>query len=155
MRFAAVLAAALGLLATACLSSTSSGTPLPARATVPDIARDGTWSGSVTAGTWGGPHLGLVVTLAGATFEFDCAHGSIAGPILLDSAGNFDVAGVYVQEHGGPIRLGEILPSVAVHYFGTVSGPSMGLSFRAGRGSPGGGPFHLVLGRPPQVFKCV
>ena len=155
MRFAAVLAASLALLATACLSSTSSGTPLPTRATVPGIARDGTWSGSVSAGTWGGQHLGLVVTPAGATLEFDCAHGSISGPILLDSAGRFDVAGVNIQEHGGPIRQGEIVPSVAVHYFGTVSGSSMDLSFRAVADSLSGGPFHLALGRPPQVFKCL
>ena len=155
MRFAAVLAASLALLATACLSSTSSGTPLPTRATVPGIARDGTWSGSVSAGTWGGQHVGLAVTAAGATLEFDCAHGSISGPILLDSAGRFDVAGLYIQEHGGPIRQGEILPSVAVHYFGTVSGSSMDLSFRAVADSLSGGPFHLALGRPPQVFKCL
>src|SRR5215203_6116873 len=38
----------------------------------------------VAEGTWGGAHLRLSVGGEGAQLEFDCAHGEISGPLVLD-----------------------------------------------------------------------
>ena len=59
---------------------------------------------NVPSGTWAGEHIVLEVTAAGATVEFDCAHGTIDAALILDSAGRFDVAGSFTRESGGPTR---------------------------------------------------
>ena len=59
---------------------------------------------TLAAGSWGGQHVGLTVTAAATTIEFDCAHGRIEGAIPLDARGRFDVSGTFVLEHGGPAR---------------------------------------------------
>src|SRR4051794_6750600 len=64
-------------------------------------------SGALPSGVWGGDHVTMTVASGGAQFEFDCAHGSIETPIVVDRRGQFGAAGVYVREHGGPIRQGE------------------------------------------------
>jgi len=47
------------------------------------------------------------VTERGAHVEFDCAYGDIDRPLTVDDRGNLAVDGVFVQEHGGPVREGE------------------------------------------------
>ena len=66
----------------------------------------------VPSGTWGGEHIVMEVAGAGATVEFDCAHGTIDGTLTLDSGGRFDVAGSFTPDRGGPNRRDE--PSRAV-----------------------------------------
>src|SRR6266850_6950892 len=59
-------------------------------------------------GAWGGAGIRLEVTAAGATIEYDCAHGSIDEPIVADGAGRFSAKGTHVREHGGPIRIDDV-----------------------------------------------
>jgi len=40
----------------------------------------------------------------GAEVEFDCAHGQMTQRTTLDRHGDFDVAGTFTPEHGGPVR---------------------------------------------------
>jgi hypothetical protein len=61
----------------------------------------------VALGVWGGDHVNLVVTDAGGALEYDCAHGTIDQPLVIDSSGRFDLAGTHTREHGGPIRSDE------------------------------------------------
>src|SRR5204863_4927903 len=55
-------------------------------------------------GSWGGQHVGLVATDTGATIEYDCAAGTIAGPLKLGANGEFDWTGIHYPGHGGPVR---------------------------------------------------
>jgi hypothetical protein len=38
--------------------------------------------------------------------EFDCAHGTIYSSLGTDAQGRFDMAGTFVREGAGPIRVG-------------------------------------------------
>jgi hypothetical protein len=106
-------------------------------------------------GTWGGPHIGMVVTADGAELEYDCAHGRITQPIRLDRDGEFVALGVHVREHGGPIREGEQVVELPARYSGRVRGSDMTLRVDlTGEGSSLG-TFELERGASPNVFKCL
>ena len=103
-------------------------------------------------GTWGGDHIRIEVTAANTTVEFDCAHGTIAGPIDVDKNGRFDVAGKYIAEHAGPIR-DEEENGKPVQYAGKVSGGTMTLTITA-EGADPMGPYSLARGAMGNVRKC-
>jgi hypothetical protein len=63
---------------------------------------------TVIMGGWGGEHIEFVVNDNGAEVDYDCAHGRINQPIVLDKNGKFNLAGTYVTEHGGPVRIDEV-----------------------------------------------
>jgi len=73
--------------------------------------------------------------------DYDCAHGSLAGPLRTDGEARFVTTGFYVREHGGPIREGEPIDSVPATYLGSVVGDRMTL--RAVVGTDTLGPFVL------------
>ena len=56
-------------------------------------------------GTWGGPHISVEVGASSATINYDCANGTINGPLTIDSKGRFNWRGTHNREHGGPIRM--------------------------------------------------
>src|SRR6266849_4268008 len=60
-------------------------------------------SSTAALGVWGGDHVTVTVASAGAHFEFDCAHGDVGTPLVLDGRGQFNATGTFVREHGGPI----------------------------------------------------
>jgi len=64
--------------------------------------------------------------------DYDCAHGSLAGPLRTDGEARFVTTGFYVREHGGPIREGEPIDSVPATYLGSVVGDRMTLRAVAG-----------------------
>lgn len=113
-------------------------------------------------GVWGGDHVRLDVrhdlapgTATGGTAEFDCAHGSLMAWIDPDKSGTFDVPGLYVQEHGGPSRVGEQLPTWQVRYHGTVNGSRMSITVTRLDSTWSVGPYTLERGRTGSVFKCL
>jgi len=110
---------------------------------------------TVQAGTWGGDHVLLTVSGTGANAEFDCAHGTIDGPLSLDSSQRFDVAGTFVQEHGGPIRVDEQLVAVPARYAGTSRQGAMTLTITLTSNGQSLGPFTLTFGQQGSVFKCL
>jgi hypothetical protein len=108
----------------------------------------------VPVGMWGGDHALLTVTAASAAIEFDCAHGTLQAPIGL-THGDFDVAGEFVQEHGGPIREGEQVVRQPARYRGTIDKQTMTLRVMVIDTSQDVGTFSLTLGVSGRVFKCL
>jgi hypothetical protein len=109
--------------------------------------------GAPVLGRWGGAHVALTLTDSGGIIEYDCAHGGLGAPIRVDRAGRFEIAGVHVREHGGPIRVGEVPDSLPARYAGRVSGYRMTLRVLVGADTLG--PFDLRRGAEPQLFKCL
>jgi hypothetical protein len=104
-------------------------------------------------GRWGGTHVALTLSESGGTIEYDCAHGGIRAPLRPGQDGRFEVDGVHVREHGGPVRVGEVPDSVAARYTGRIAGERMTL--RVLVGSDTLGPFELRRGAEPRLFKCL
>lgn len=113
----------------------------------------GSSDGSAITGSWGGSHAGLSLTASGGTIDYDCAHGGLGAPVVPDGSGQFDVAGVHVREHGGPVRIGEVIDSLPARYVGRVSGDRMTLRVLVGPDTLG--PFDLRLGVAPQLLRCL
>lgn len=109
----------------------------------------------VRAGTWGGQHIGMVVSDGGTTLDFDCAHAKIAQPLTLDAAGHFDVAGTYVREHGGPVGVDETADSHPARFEGSTDGKTMTLTVTLTDTNQEVGSFTLTFGTPSGVFKCL
>ena len=109
---------------------------------------------SVSTGVWGGDHANLTIDAASAAIEFDCAHGTLSAPIALDRD-EFDVAGMFVAEHGGPIRVDEVIVQQPARYRGSVEGRRMTLRVRLVDGAQDLGTYTLTLGTPGRVFKCL
>jgi len=128
-----------------CRSQATAGPPSP-----PAPAKN-----RVVAGTWGGAHIGLEVTEKGAEVEFDCAHGTIAQPLLLDRQRRFDVKGVYIQEHGGPVREGEAAGGRPARYAGRVDSSTMTLTVTLTDTNEKIGTFTLTSGKVPVLRKCL
>ena len=104
-------------------------------------------------GSWGATHAALTITDSGGAIEYDCAHGGFRSAVHADQAGNFDVLGVHVPGHGGPVREGEIPDSVPARYVGHVNGSRMTLRVFVRTDTLG--PFELVRGAQAQLFRCL
>lgn len=103
-------------------------------------------------GTWGGPHIRMTVSPEGVTFEMDCAHGAIEGPVVVGEDGRFQISGTYSPEHGGPVRDGEDSGRPAI-YTGRVQGETLSLEIAYESGEAVGA-FELVHGRASRITKC-
>jgi hypothetical protein len=106
-------------------------------------------------GDWGGEHIALTITPAGASLEFDCAHGTIGEPIQPAGGGTFDASGVYVREHGGPIREDEPPDSHPARYQGRIDGSRMALTVTLTDGEEWSAQFTLTQGAAARVYKCL
>jgi hypothetical protein len=106
------------------------------------------------AGQWGGPHAGLVISDDSVHVEFDCAAGSIAGPVLLDMSGRFSENGAYIRG-GGPLPVNDSTRAEPARYAGQVRGSTMDLTVTLLDGGTVIGPYTLTRGGNPQVFKCL
>jgi hypothetical protein len=109
----------------------------------------------VAAGIWGGDHAVLTVTETGAHLELDCAHGDISQKLMMDANGNVSVDGVFVQEHGGPIIVGEVEVKKPARYAGTVSGDTMTLGVTLTDTQEKIGTFSLTYKSTGHVVKCL
>jgi hypothetical protein len=109
----------------------------------------------VAAGSWGGTGIGMEVTRTGARIEYDCAHGTIGEPLLLDAEGRFDLKGLHFPEHGGPVREGEEPGGQPVRYTGRVTGDTMTLTVRPEGSDREADSYKLVLGKTGRIHKCL
>ena len=109
-------------------------------------------AGSVATGAWGGEHIVLEVSEKGAEVELDCAHGEVTQHISLGRHGDFDVAGTFTPEHGGPVRRDENPQPASARYFGRVEGDTMSLTVTLGKEKVGD--FTLTRGGRPNLTKC-
>ena len=114
-----------------------------------------TRSGRVPAGAWGGAHISLQVTEGGATFELDCAHGNIEGPLALDARGRFDNRGEYFRESGGPDLQFPRPDNHPAQFEGWSDGHRMTLKIVLTDSGQTIGEFELTLGAEPQITKCL
>ena len=148
------MSASPGLSGAAILSLVLGTSSLLLGATRSGVAARGE-SRRVAAGSWGGIGIGMVVTGTGARIEYDCAHGTIGEPLLLDADGRFEVKGLHFREHGGPVREGEEERGEPVRYTGRVTGENMTLTVARAEGEEPAGTYELVFGKIGRVRKCL
>jgi hypothetical protein len=106
-------------------------------------------------GPWGGDHIAMTITESSVHVELDCAHGDVPSPINIDTRGQFAVAGTFVREHGGPIRVDETLDSHPAMYTGSVSSNAMTLTIQQTDTNQTIGTFTLVRGAQGRIVKCL
>ena len=111
-------------------------------------------AGRIATGVWGGEHVLLTVKDSGANIEFDCAHGRVEEPMVLDDTRHFDARGVFVRERGGPVRKDEVEDAKPARYKGTVEGDAMTLTVTP-EGGGDLGPFSLTKGSRARLVKCL
>lgn len=105
-------------------------------------------------GVWGGDHLGLTISDTDARLEFDCAHGEIPRRLTVNTAGRASVEGIYVQERGGPERVGQEPERQAARYDAHLDGQTLTLTVTLTKPGTTVGSFTLTRGRAPVVKKC-
>jgi hypothetical protein len=106
-------------------------------------------------GVWGGEHIGMVVSDSSVTLDYDCAYGTIDEPFSTDCNGEFEVVGVHIKEHGGPIRIGETPDEHPALYKGYIEENVMTLKVTLTDTGEEIGTFILILGAIPNVHKCL
>jgi hypothetical protein len=150
------LAFALALQGGSCHTKTMNDnsrtrTERTAQAATPTNAPDKPADGErLATGLWGGPHVRLDVTDTGAEIEFDCAHGTLKGPLTL-AGGRFDVSGTFMRE-GGPLRPGNERKGLPARYKGQVAGKRLTLTLVLA--DDDADTFTLTHGQQPQLTKC-
>jgi hypothetical protein len=106
-------------------------------------------------GKWGGEHIGILVSDSSATLEYDCAYGTIDEPIIPDDDGKFEVIGVHVFEHGGPIRINEAPDEHPALYKGQIVGNEMTMVLVITDTETEIDTFSLTRGVDPMIYKCL
>lgn len=105
-------------------------------------------------GVWGGEHIRFEVTERGANVEYDCAHGTIEGQIVVDAQGRFNVYGRHYEERGGPVRRGADASGYRVRLSGRVGGSLLKLTVTRVGTRKVIGTFNLARAREPLLVKC-
>ncbi len=105
-------------------------------------------------GTWGGDHIRITIEAGSATIEYDCAHGTIEGPLTLDRNSKFKLHGTHVREQGGPIRQGFEPKTEPAEYAGWTDGKKMELTVSIGDAGEKVGTFTLTHGQLGRLWKC-
>jgi hypothetical protein len=108
----------------------------------------------LAAGDWGGKHVRMEVSGGGALLEFDCAKGSIKGPITLDAEGRFSAKGEYAREGFGPRDEDKAAKGVPALYTGEVKGEGMTLTVTYSGTGEEVGTYALTRGRGARLWKC-
>lgn len=108
----------------------------------------------LATGAWGAPHIQIDVTADSARIEYDCAHGTITGPLTFNSRGEFRWLGFHGREHGGPIRINETRNEAPAVYTGWVKGDTMTLTVKLADTGETLGKFALRRNGRGRVFKC-
>ena len=124
-----------------------------------EMVGDSTLDGEVRTkgllvGLWGGEHISMQVTERRTTVEYDCAHATIDQRIAPDRRGRFNVSGMQVVDHGGPVRQNEQPTGYSVRFAGQVNGKRMKLSVSNSVTKELVGSFTLVYGDEPKLRKC-
>ncbi len=108
---------------------------------------------TISAGTWGGPHIRVRVGTDGAEIEYDCAHGTISAPLTLNAEGRFELRGTHRRE-GGPIRVDRKPQGRPARFVGQVEGKQMTLTVTLTDTSQEIGSFTLTHGSQGRLWKC-
>jgi hypothetical protein len=108
----------------------------------------------LAAGDWGGKHVRMEVSDGGALLEFDCAKGSIEGPVTLDAEGRFAASGKLAREGFGPRDEDAAPKGVPARYTGEVKGESMTLNVTLAETREEVGTYTLTRGGRGRLWKC-
>ena len=108
----------------------------------------------LATGTWGGMHIRLSVEARSATVEYDCASGTIDGPLTIDSRGRFNWRGTFHRERPGPTRADDPGTDRAATYSGSVKGDRMTLTVRLADTNEVLQTYTLKRGGSGRVVKC-
>lgn len=108
----------------------------------------------LATGPWGGLHIRIDVGPGSATIEYDCASGTIDGPLTLDSKGRFTWHGMDHQERPGPTRENDPGSNRPAIYSGSLKGDRMTLTVKLSDTSEVVGTYTLKRGGFGRVFKC-
>ena len=133
------LLVAVGAGPGACGGAAGPAVPDTAQARVPD-------------GQWGGNGALLSVDGASATVQFDCADGTLKGPLAIDDDRRFAVDGSFVRGRGGPVPE-DPPPAEPARYIGQLSGNTLALTVRVG--DEEFGTFTLTHGRAGRLRRCL
>jgi hypothetical protein len=106
----------------------------------------------IATGIWGGQHINMRVTSKSATIEYDCAHGVIRGPLVVNANGHFNLRGTHTMERGGPIRADERSNEQPATYSGSIKGNTMTLTLKVS--GLDDETFTLEKGTAGELFKC-
>jgi hypothetical protein len=104
---------------------------------------------------WGTRGVRVVLEKGVGTVEFDCAHGTINGPLKLDSRGRFNLTGTYVRERGGPVRADEQNAGEPAYYYGRQNGKQMTLTVNLKGAKEPLGTYTLTRDNPGRLLKCL
>jgi|ERR1044072_3344028 hypothetical protein len=110
---------------------------------------------SIANGQWGGAHIRMQVADGSATIEYDCARGTITGPLRIDSRGRFSLIGKHVRERGVQARIEDDDYSSAARYTGWTNGKTMKMTVTLVGAKTEIGSFELTRGSAGRVFKCL
>lgn len=108
----------------------------------------------LSAGTWGGVHIKVEVVDGVATIEYDCANGSIDGPLEIDTRGRFNWRGTHTRQGPGPIRLGRSPKSLPTVFSGSVKGDTMTLTVKLADTKEVLGTYTLKRGSEGRIRRC-
>ncbi|HEY2847604.1 MAG TPA: hypothetical protein VGI80_07280 [Pyrinomonadaceae bacterium] len=108
----------------------------------------------VSKGEWGGTGIAMSVTDMGASIQFDCADGSIAGQLRVKKDGSFTVEGTLTRNGPGPIRSDSQVVGRAVVYKGKVDRKSMSLTIADTKTDEKLGEYTLGLNQAAVVRRC-
>ncbi len=106
-------------------------------------------------GEWGGEHVGLTLDPVGGRLEYDCAAGTIVGPVIAARDGSFAANGTHTPGLGGPERIGYVPPSYPARYAGTVRRKTKTLRVSVPARDIEMGPFRLRRGADPRILRCL
>lgn len=119
------------------------------------LALGTSFAGQLASSQWGGKGIHMVVQETRVAFEFDCAFGGIAHPLIVDSQGTFSTSGTYSIEPGGPGQDGDPpLRVFPVTYSGRTDHSHMELRITFPESGRVIGPFSLKVDRNPNLEKC-
>ncbi len=107
------------------------------------------------SGSWGGTHVGLTLDAAAGRLDYDCAAGTILGPVMVNAAGQFRATGTHTPGTGGPVRQDHVPPAYPAIYQGSVRGDRMMLSVSVPSRGFVIGPYGLRRGAAPNLMRCL
>ena len=110
---------------------------------------------SVPPGIWGATGIALVVEESSVKIEYDCADGEIKQKLTLDQDGNFNVNGVHIPSHPGPIREDSPPERKPARYEGKISGKTMTLKVTLIENDKKIGEFVLEHDKFPRITRCL
>lgn len=106
----------------------------------------------IPTGNWGGQHINMKVGAKSATIEYDCASGTIKGPLVIDGDGNFNLRGTHRLQRGGPTRADETPNDHPATFTGSIKGNTMTLKLKIGDSDEE--TFTLEKGKEGELFRC-